>query len=96
MAQSKDATVRDYTQEWDAVRLREAQQRIFMRAMDALLARHDAGEVLSEAEYQALTWEGEDPQTGRPIAARAQIVPIDDTTGISPSASSVVTITKPV
>jgi len=50
-----DPTVRSYTQEWDAVKIRESQQRTFNRAMDALLARHDAGEVLSQQEYEALT-----------------------------------------
>ena len=34
-------------------------------------------------EYRALTWEGEDPVTGRAIAARAQIVPIDDANGVA-------------
>ena len=34
-------------------------------------------------EWRALTWEGTDPETGRAIAARAQIVPIEDATGVA-------------
>lgn len=55
-----DPTVRDYTREWDSVRIREAQKLAYSRAMDDLLRRHDSGEVLTEAEYRALTihWVG--------------------------------------
>lgn len=35
------------------------------------------------AEWRALTWEGVDPETGRAIAARAQVVPIEDSTGVA-------------
>lgn len=35
------------------------------------------------AEWRALTWEGTDPQTGRAIAARAQVVPIEDVRGVA-------------
>lgn len=35
------------------------------------------------AEWRALTWEGIDPETGRAIAARAQVVPINDATGVA-------------
>ena len=34
-------------------------------------------------EWRALTWEGTDPESGRAIAARAQVVPIDDATGVA-------------
>ncbi len=33
------------------------------------------------AEWRALTWEGIDPETGRAVAARAQVVPVDDAMG---------------
>ena len=35
------------------------------------------------SEWRALTWDGTDPVTGRAIAARAQVVPIDDVTGVA-------------
>lgn len=34
------------------------------------------------AEWRALTWEGTDPQTGRAIAARAQVVLVRDAAGV--------------
>ena len=35
------------------------------------------------AEWRALTWEGTDPETGRAVAARAQVVPIEDARGVA-------------
>lgn len=50
-----DPTIAAYTAEYDAFRIRERQVREYALVMDALLARYDAGEQLSEEEIRALT-----------------------------------------
>ena len=46
--------IADYTKEHDARVLREQQKTTLFRAMDHLLARYDAGEILTQPEIDFL------------------------------------------
>ena len=49
-----DQTAFEYTRDYEAQALRVKQQRVLYAAMDHLLARYDAGEVLSQVEIEFL------------------------------------------
>jgi hypothetical protein len=50
-----DHTVFSYTRDYEAKMLEAKQKREYSRVMDELLARHDAGELLTDEQYSALT-----------------------------------------